>query len=66
VGAATQIYYASFDDVFVNLPPTLRTRIEQKIDGSAYDYQPIHTVDLKDQIGTAPVSATIESLTLSI
>jgi len=32
VGAATQIYYASFDAVFVNLPPALRTRIEQKID----------------------------------
>jgi mRNA interferase RelE/StbE len=32
VGAPTQIYYASFDAVFVNLPPALRTRIEQKID----------------------------------
>jgi mRNA interferase RelE/StbE len=32
VSTATQIYYASFDAVFVNLPPALRTRIEQKID----------------------------------
>jgi len=32
VSAATQIYYASFDAVFVKLPPGLRARIEQKID----------------------------------
>jgi len=32
VSAATQIYYASFDAVFVKLPPALRARIEQKID----------------------------------
>jgi len=32
VSAATQIYYASFDAVFLNLPATLRARIETKID----------------------------------
>jgi mRNA-degrading endonuclease RelE of RelBE toxin-antitoxin system len=32
VSAATQIYYASFDAVFLKLPPALRTRVEQKID----------------------------------
>jgi len=32
VSAATQVYYASFDAVFLKLPPVLRTRIEQKID----------------------------------
>ncbi len=32
MSAATQIYYASFDAVFVKLPPALRARIEQKID----------------------------------
>ena len=32
MSAATQIYYASFEAVFVNLPPALRARIEQKID----------------------------------
>jgi mRNA interferase RelE/StbE len=32
VNGATQIYYASFDAVFLKLPPTLRARIEQKID----------------------------------
>jgi len=32
VSAATQIYYASFDTVFLKLPPTLRARIERKID----------------------------------
>jgi mRNA-degrading endonuclease RelE of RelBE toxin-antitoxin system len=32
VSAATQIYYASFDAVFVKLPPALRASIEQKID----------------------------------
>jgi hypothetical protein len=93
VSAATQIYYASFDAVFVTLPPILRVRIEHKIDEhavlgsrwvdgqaragsgraigtsrikSAYGYKPIRTTDSKDQIGTAPVSATIESFTLSI
>lgn len=32
MSAATQIYYASFDAVFVKLPPALRARIQQKID----------------------------------
>jgi mRNA interferase RelE/StbE len=31
VGAATQVYYPSFDAVFLKLPFALRARIEQKI-----------------------------------
>lgn len=31
MSAATQIYYATFDAVFVKLPPAVRARIEQKI-----------------------------------
>jgi mRNA interferase RelE/StbE len=32
VSAATQVYYASFDTIFLKLPPTLRARVEAKID----------------------------------
>jgi mRNA-degrading endonuclease RelE of RelBE toxin-antitoxin system len=32
VSGATQVYYASFDAVFLKLPLVLRWRIEQKID----------------------------------
>jgi hypothetical protein len=32
VSAATQIYYASFDAVFLKLPVAVRARIEAKID----------------------------------
>jgi mRNA interferase RelE/StbE len=32
VSAATQVYYASFDAVFLKLPPALRARVETKID----------------------------------
>jgi len=32
VSAATQVYYASFDAVFLKLPAGLRARIETKID----------------------------------
>jgi len=32
VSAATQVYYASFDAVFLKLLPTLRARVEAKID----------------------------------
>jgi len=32
VSAATQIYYASFDAVFLKLPTALRARIGEKID----------------------------------
>ena len=32
MSAATQVYYVSFDAVFLKLPPVLRGRIEQKID----------------------------------
>jgi len=66
VSAATQIYYASFDAVFIKLPPALRARIEQKIDeiGLGLSTYPHHR--LKGSTGTAPVSVTIESFTLSI
>jgi len=33
VSAATQVYYASFDAIFLKLPSTLRARVEAKIDG---------------------------------
>ena len=32
MSAATQVYYASFDAVFLKLPGVLRARIETKID----------------------------------
>jgi mRNA interferase RelE/StbE len=32
VSAATQVYYASFDNVFLKLAPALRVRVEGKID----------------------------------
>jgi hypothetical protein len=32
VSAATQVYYASFDVVFIKLPPVLRARIESKME----------------------------------
>jgi len=32
VSAATQVYYPSFDAVFLKLPAALRARIEAKID----------------------------------
>jgi mRNA interferase RelE/StbE len=32
VSAALQIYYTPFDAAFFKLPPTIRTRIEAKID----------------------------------
>jgi mRNA interferase RelE/StbE len=32
VSAATQVYYASFDAVFLKLPPALRGRVQTKID----------------------------------
>jgi mRNA-degrading endonuclease RelE of RelBE toxin-antitoxin system len=32
VSAATQVYYASFDAVFLKLPPALREHIEVSID----------------------------------
>ena len=32
MSAATQIYYASFDAVFLKLPPHLKRRIEAQID----------------------------------
>ena len=32
MSAATQVYYSSFDAVFLKLPAALRTRVEAKID----------------------------------
>ncbi len=32
MSAATQVYYASFDAVFLKLPPALRGRVQTKID----------------------------------
>jgi mRNA-degrading endonuclease RelE of RelBE toxin-antitoxin system len=44
VSAATQVYYASFDAVFLKLPPALRARVEAKIDeiGSSLTSFPHH------------------------
>jgi mRNA interferase RelE/StbE len=44
VSAATQIYYASFDDVFLKLPPVVRARVESEIDdlGSRLGSYPHH------------------------
>ena len=32
MSAATQVYYASFDAIFLKLPPAVRVRVEAKID----------------------------------
>ena len=32
MSAATQVYYESFDAVFLKLPPSLRARVETRID----------------------------------
>jgi len=32
MSAATQVYYASFDAVFLKLPPALRGRVQKKVD----------------------------------
>ena len=42
--AATQVYHASFDAVFLKLPPILRARIERKINeiGSRLQAYPHH------------------------
>ena len=44
MSAATQVYYASFDAVFLKLPPALRARVEEKIDeiGSRLGSYPHH------------------------
>lgn len=44
MSAVTQVYYASFDVVFLKLPPILRMRIERKIDeiGSQLNAYPHH------------------------
>ena len=33
MSAATQIYYARFDEAFFKLPPAIRTRVQAEIDG---------------------------------
>ena len=42
--AATQVYYASFDAVFLKVPSALRARVEEKIDeiGSRLGSYPHH------------------------
>jgi mRNA interferase RelE/StbE len=44
VSAATQVYYASFDAIFLKLPQPLRARVEAKIDeiGSRLASYPHH------------------------
>jgi len=44
VSAATQIYYAKFDEVFLNLPPPIRARVQAEIDriGSRLSTYPHH------------------------
>jgi len=44
VSAATQIYYASFDALFLKLPSALQARVEVKIDeiGSHLESYPHH------------------------
>jgi mRNA interferase RelE/StbE len=32
VSAATQIYYAKFDEVFLKVPPSIRARVQAEID----------------------------------
>ena len=32
MSAATQIYYAKFDEAFFKLPPAIRTRVQEEID----------------------------------
>lgn len=46
MSAATQIYYASFDDVFLKLPPVIRARVESEIDdlGSRLGSYPHHSL----------------------
>jgi len=37
VSAATQVYYASFDAVFLKLPPALRGRVEARMEFAGAD-----------------------------
>jgi hypothetical protein len=65
VSAATQIYYESFDAVFLSLPPTLRARVEARIDeiGLRLASYPHHR--LKEPIAFALALAIIGSSTPS-
>ncbi|HEV2842530.1 MAG TPA: type II toxin-antitoxin system RelE/ParE family toxin [Chthoniobacterales bacterium] len=51
MSATTQVYYASFDTVFLNLPAALRVRIETKIDeiGSRLAAFPHHRLKGSDR-----------------
>jgi mRNA interferase RelE/StbE len=51
VSAATQVYYASFDAVFLSLSPAIRARVEAKIDeiGSRLASYPHHRLKGSDR-----------------
>ena len=51
MSAATQVYYPSFDAVFVKLPAALRARIEAKIDeiGLSLESFPHHRLKGSDR-----------------
>jgi hypothetical protein len=63
VSAAGQIYYESFDAVFLSLPPTLRARVESM--RSVCDWLLTLTTALKEPIASALASAIIGSSTPS-
>jgi hypothetical protein len=66
VSAATQVYYASFDAVFLKLPQALGGRIQTKIDeiGSRLQAYPHHR--LKGSNRYRARIGDFESFTLSI
>jgi hypothetical protein len=66
VSAATQIYYAVSTPSSSNCHRFCARASNRRSTRSAYGSQPIHTIDLNGRIGSAPVSVTIESSTLSI
>ena len=65
MSAATQVYYASFDTVFLKLPQALRARVEAKIDeiGSRLASYPHHR--LKGSNRFRARAGDIESFTRS-
>ncbi len=54
MSAARQVYYVSFDTVFLRLPPALRARVEAKIDdiGSQLGSFPHHRLKESDRFRT--------------
>jgi len=44
VSAALQIYYTAFDVAFFKLPPTVRKRIEGKIDDMGCGWEPFRII----------------------